>query len=176
MVASLVVAWSAWGFVQPVGPGAAAPDFTVRSTDGELIQLKHALEKGPVILYFTSTGCPVASKANPYYRELASAFKSTKVSFYAVVNAGEAETKAWALKRKLDFTCIPDGRYSIIKAFRVTKAPGCAVIGVDGTVLKYWDGWSKATLQAIARVVAAAARMTVPKLALKGASSTLEFG
>lgn len=54
----------------PLAPGADAPPFTLPSDDGTDLSLADLTVKGPVLLTFFKTSCPVCKMAFPVYAEL----------------------------------------------------------------------------------------------------------
>ncbi len=143
--------------------------------DGSSFDLVKASQNGPVILYFTSTGCPVAAKANPYFDKISAAFKGSKVRFVGVVNADLKATKAWMKSSNLTFDAFPDGSYKTIRAFGVKKAPGCYLVD-KGKIVMHWDGWSKSILSQIITTAARLASIAPPKVNIRGVPSLTEVG
>lgn len=163
------VASASWHQSTPVPPASGT------LIDGTPFDLGKASQKGPVILYFTSTGCPVAAKANPYFDKISAAFEGSKVQFVGVVNADLKTTKSWMKNSKLRFGALSDGSYKTIKAFGVKKAPACYLIH-KGKIVMHWDGWSKSILSQIITTAAKLASIAPPKVILHGAPSLTEVG
>lgn len=155
--------------------GVSAPRLAATLIDGAPFDLSQASARGPVLLYFTSTGCPVAAKANPYFDRLGKAFKGSKVRFVAVINSDLKSATSWMHLNRLQFDAIPDGQYKIIKSYGVKKAPACFLIA-SGKIVRSWDGWSKAILQQIIDSASKQARIAAPNISLRGAPAELETG
>jgi len=157
-------------------PGTVAPAIEGSLTNQKAFSLGQAVKKGPVFVYFTSTGCPVAEVSNPYFDRIATALKKTPVTFVAVVNNSVAKTRAWASKYKLKFDAFPDEKYKTIKAYKIVKAPGFAIIGKDGKILQYWNGWSAPTMMDAIAKACRLAGVRPPTIDLRGAPAEVEAG
>jgi len=75
-------------------PGSPAPDFRLPRLDGGTVELQDILAKGPALIAFFKTTCPVCQFTFPF---LARIHKPGTLSVYAVSqdDAGLYECTAW---------------------------------------------------------------------------------
>lgn len=133
----------AWGqeLGPPIDTGAAAPDWSLPSSDGNTYSLSEALEDGPVVLAwfpraFTS-GCTIECKSLAENGDMIRAFKASY--FMASVDPIE-DNIGFAEKNGADFPILSDETKAIASRYGVLSDKGFAkrqtfYIGTDGTIL-----------------------------------------
>jgi peroxiredoxin Q/BCP len=124
-------------------PGDVAPDFDLPTQDGSRLQLRDALQHGPVVLFFypkaLTTGC---TKESCHFRDLAAEFAAVGAQRIGIsADAVERQAK-FADKHSFDFPLVSDTDRAVARAYGV-KRPGplmnaraTFVIGEDGKVLE----------------------------------------
>ena len=64
--------------------GRAAPDFQLKTLDGQSFSLQDALARGPVMLLFFKVSCPTCQYALPFYERLFQAYKGRNLTVAGV--------------------------------------------------------------------------------------------
>ncbi len=153
------------------GPGDRIPEFDLPTLDGGRFQSADLAEKGPALLVFGSSTCPVTESAGPGLNELHAQF-GEQVRF-VMVNVREAHPGASvpqpksaeekrehaAMLRELhgfDFEVAVDDIDGTLHRALGPKPNSAYVIGKDGTILfrAHWANDTKAIGDALAAVVA----------------------
>jgi thiol-disulfide isomerase/thioredoxin len=120
--------------------GHIAPDFALKTTDGEQFQLSESVGKKIIVLNFFATWCGLCRDEMP---ELNRYFDEHRSQSFLLV-AIDADEKAGLVDQyikdmKLDFPAGIDGG-AIEKQYGVNTFPTTVLIGVDGKVQFYETG------------------------------------
>lgn len=125
--------------------GKPAPDFTLKTLDGQSVTL--SLEKGSVVVIDNwATWCPPCRKSLPHIQALskdeARAAKGLKVW---AVNAREPEAKVkkFLQENKYTFTVPMDADGKFGKSYLVRGIPTTVIVGRDGNIAKVFVGYGE---------------------------------
>lgn len=111
--------------------GDKAPDFTLATQAGEPWQLSHALEQGPVVLYFyPKDETPVCTAEACRFRDMHDAFVGTGAAIVGVSSDSVDSHKAFAEHHRLPYTLLSDPGGEVRAQFGVKKTLGL----IDGRV------------------------------------------
>ncbi|MGI8922432.1 MAG: peroxiredoxin family protein [Fimbriimonadales bacterium] len=174
-VAAVAVACAA-GLADAPKPGTVAPGITGNTADGKVVSLKEELKKGPVLVYFIGTTCPVSRIATPQYTKYARAYRAQGIKVIGVVNSGKDGFLKWNEAHAAPYPVVLDPGYKVIKAYGVEKAPSSALIGKDGKVIKFWSGFSRGFLEETSAASAKALGKAPIKIDFKGAPANWMAG
>ncbi len=125
--------------------GDKAPDFTLTTYDGKVVQLKNLYEEKPVILQFWATWCGICEEEFPENNTFA---KKNKDKFHFVaVNWAESSTQVETYIKRvgLDPTAIiflMNENSDVIHAYGVRETPTHAVVDTKGNIQFYNIGYT----------------------------------
>lgn len=146
--------------------GRVAPDFQLKTLDGESFSLHDALARGPVVLVFFKVSCPTCQYALPfydrlfqaYYDRLFQAYKGRKVTLLGVSQNNPEDTKAFAKEFGITFPLLLDDTitYPVSNAYGLTNVPTVFWIERDGEIEVSSVGWSKPDFENVNRRMAEA--------------------
>lgn len=129
--------------------GKRAPDFTLKpagNTRNESGTLTGILERGPVVLAFFHTTCPVCQMTLPFLDRLAA---GTGLQVVGISQDSAQDTRDFC--REFGISRLPvltDSRpYPATRAYAVTNVPSVFLVEADGTVSKSFAGFSKQDIE-----------------------------
>ena len=99
--------------------GSAAPDFTVKNTNGETVRLKDLRGRKIVLYFYPKDDTPGCTKEACSFRDAFSDFKKRGIEVLGVSVDSEASHKKFTAKYKLPFTLLADTDHSIADAYGV---------------------------------------------------------
>ncbi len=120
--------------------GTAAPDFELKDTGGQTVQL--AKSKGNVVvLSFWGSRFPKSSATNNVIQTLSDSYKGKAVQFYGIAcrEASEQVAKDHASAAKWTFPILLAGD-PICTPYRVVGFPSVCVVDGEGNVVKFFQG------------------------------------
>lgn len=156
--------------------GKQAPTISGATVQAKTFSLANAQTKGPVLVYFISTTCPVTDAAAKYMERTRAGFANTKLTVVGVTNANKSETLKWLNSHKIKFDAIPDAARKIIDAYDVHSAPTAFLISKSGKVLKAWDGYSQGFLKEAAEMASQQLGIKAPAIDFSGAPKDVQAG
>jgi len=138
--------------------GRVAPDFQLKTLDGESFSLRDALARGPVVLVFFKVSCPTCQYALPFYERLFQAYKGRNITLAGVSQNNPEDTKAFAKEFGITFPLLLDDTitYPVSNAYGLTNVPTVFWIERDGEVEVSSVGWSKPDFENVNRRMAEA--------------------
>ena len=80
--------------------GATAPEFTIKDTDGNVIDLKKLSEKGPVLVRLTC-GCSGCDKELAYFQSLHKEYEGKGLTSIAIFREPDAKVETYVKEKKL---------------------------------------------------------------------------
>lgn len=142
--------------------GTVAPDFALKSVDGETIKLRDALKRGPVVAAFFKISCPVCQLAFPYLDRLHKAYGDRNLTIVGISQNGGKETKQFMEDYGVSFPVLLDDRasYQVSNAYGLTNVPSLFYIARDGGVEQSIVGWSHSEMDELNGRIAHAAGVT----------------
>jgi peroxiredoxin len=118
--------------------GAERPRFALRDTRGVLHSPEEWNGKKAIVVFFTTTDCPLSNNDVPEMNRTQRDYESRGVAFYAV-QADATITEADVLQHTKDyqfsFPVLFDPRQILVKMTGATTIPSAAVLTSDGTLL-----------------------------------------
>lgn len=147
--------------------GKVGPPIKGQCLDGSSFDLAEAVKKGPVVVYFISTTCPVTEEATRFYSRLARAYQNA--TLVGVANDGKEGVSEWNKKHKVPFKIVLDPEYKVIEKYNVKAAPTTFLIDKNGLVLKTWYGYSLGYLQEANGMVARLLKVKTASVDFTGA-------
>jgi peroxiredoxin len=133
--------------------GDQAPQFFLRQLDGK--HLRFDGEQGPKLVIFFETDCPTCRLTIPYLNRLAS--HSANASVIGISQDSEAATRELVEQLPIEFPVVLDRDLSVSRAYDPVAVPTLFLIGEGGRVVATEIGFNKASLNAMARIIAEAA-------------------
>ncbi len=136
-------------------PGSAAPDFTLRSMDGQQFSLKEALSRGPVIAAFFKVSCPVCQYAFPFLERIYKNSGSRGVTIVGISQDNQRDTNAFMKEFGVTFPVLLEdpSSYQTSNAYGLTNVPSIFWIAPDGDVEIASVGWSRPDIEQIYRKI-----------------------
>ncbi len=121
-----------------------APDFTLTKLDGGKFRLSEQISKGPVILHFWDTCCPVCRLALPYIEKLHQAYGDSLTILAISTDSPKSLSKLRPLIKSNGYTfdAASDADMEIRKLFGGTESPLTLLIARDGRVVLRFVGSS----------------------------------
>ena len=147
--------------------GNIAPNFSLKSLEGNEFSLSSALKKGPVVLAFFKIGCPVCQFTFPFIERLYQRHKNSSVTIVGISQNGPEKTAAFNKEYGVTFPVLLDPEekgYVVSNAYGLTMVPTILFVDTNGSVLVSAMGFVKADLENIASQLAA--RNNTPKAPL----------
>ena len=131
--------------------GNPAPNFSLKSLDGQESSLAGALKKGPVVLAFFKVSCPVCKFTFPFLERLYQRYKSDNFTFLGISQDNISASRDFAQDFSVTFPIlIDDASYTVSNAYGLTMVPTVFLIEPDGTVKVSSMGFVKGDLESIA--------------------------
>ncbi len=144
-----------------LGKGRKAPEFELKTAEGQGFSLSDSLAAGPVVLAFFKVSCPTCQYAFPYLERLYKAYGNKGVSLVGVSQNDAKDTTAFAKQFGVTFPILLDdtSRYPVSNAYGLTNVPTVFWIEQDGEIAVSSVGWVKADFEEIGRRMAEQGKM-----------------
>jgi peroxiredoxin len=116
----------------------AAPEFRLRDTDGRIHSGAEWDGRKAILLFFTTTDCPVANSYVPEMNRIRDAYASQGVAIFAVqaeANVEESAVVKYAKEFRYSFPLLLDPKQTLVKLVNATITPQVAVLSPSGKVL-----------------------------------------
>lgn len=120
--------------------GEEAPDFTLKTLDGDEVSLDDITKAGGGYIVFFTTTCPHCIKEIPHLNELkAEAGKQDKPLPIYGVNPGQPErsVKRFVKQKDVKYPVLYDGDQQVARAYKIVGVPTIVGIGEDGKIKYY---------------------------------------
>ena len=137
--------------------GVRAPEINLTTLDGKEFSLNQALKRGPAVLAFFKTSCPVCQFAFPYLERIYKAYNASgKFTFVGVSQNKASETKDFNREFGVSFPTLMDDttRYPASNAYGLTNVPSVFMVSPEGEVEFSSVGWSKQDMEELNRKLA----------------------
>ena len=124
-----------------VGPGRAAPDFTLRTGDGRNLRL--AEQRGRVVMVnFWATWCTPCRVEMPHLQRLHEQYRSAGFLLLGVsVDDDPAKAMELAVKLKLSFPILFDTDKAVSRLYDLRTMPSTMLIDRDGSLRQVHRGY-----------------------------------
>jgi len=116
----------------------AGADFRLRDTSGAVHTAAEWAGRKAVVLFFTTTDCPVANSYVPEMNRIRDAYAARGVSVYGVqaeVSVADAAVAKYAQEFRYSFPLLLDPKQTLVKLVDATVTPQVAILMPDGKVL-----------------------------------------
>lgn len=134
--------------------GHKAPDIALPGANGTSYSLTQALAKGPVVVAFYKSSCPVCQFTFPFLERLHKAY-SDSAAVWGVSQDDARGTKEFYQEYGLTFPALVDQKgYPVSNAYSLTNVPTILLIAPDGKVKVSSNGFSKKDLEDISAELA----------------------
>lgn len=133
--------------------GRQAPDFTLSQTGKGSIRLAELAQKGPVLLAFFKTTCPVCQMTFPFLERLSKSHAPGAISVYGVSQDNAETTEEFNKEFGVTFPTLLDtaeSGYPASNAYGISHVPSLFLVERDGTIAWDLDGFNKRELEALA--------------------------
>ena len=148
--------------------GNSAPNFSLKSLDGNETSLAGSLKKGPVVLAFFKVSCPVCKFTFPFLERLYQRYKSDNVTFLGISQDYVSASRDFAQDFGVTFPIlIDDASYTVSNAYGLSMVPTVFLVEPDGSTKVSSMGFVKADLESIADALADRQNLTRAPVFLK---------
>src|SRR4051794_3502086 len=117
----------------PLIVGQPAPEFKIRDSAGNEIDLAELTAKGPVLVRLTC-GCLGCNKELPYFQELHAAYKEKGLTSLAIFREPDAKVEAYVKEKHLDMRYAIDSKGESWKVFQTKTMPSNFLIEKGGKI------------------------------------------
>jgi len=136
-----------------IGPGEAAPPFSLQDLNGNAVSLK-SLRGRVVCLTFWATWCPSCKEELPDLDVLQRKYAGNGFTVLSVcVESSNALVANFLRKNPVSFSVLLDKESVVSDAFRVSGLPASFLIGKDGMIRHTYSGYDKETFTVIERTI-----------------------
>ena len=138
-----------------LGPGSPAPDFRLPQLDGDPVALREILAKGPALIAFFKTTCPVCQLTFPFLERI---HKGGALPVYAVSQDGAEDTREFNREFGIALPTLLDSArsgYAVSNEFGISSVPSMFLIERDGVVARVIEGWSKRDIESLGELAGA---------------------
>jgi peroxiredoxin len=131
---ALLAAAAPWVAAAPLAPTAPAPDFTLRTLDGQKLRLGE--QRGRVVLVnFWATWCGPCRQEMPHLNKLYEKYKSSGFVLLGVnVDDDTRQAAGVADKLGVKFPVLPDADKRVSRQYDLSAMPSTVLIDRDGKV------------------------------------------
>jgi peroxiredoxin len=114
--------------------GAPAPEFKIKSADGQELELAKLTAKGPVLVRLTC-GCLGCDKELDYFKAINAAYKEKGLTTLAVFKEPQSKVAEYAKQRNIDMLYAVDTKGESWKTFQTTAMPTNFLIAKGGKIV-----------------------------------------
>ncbi len=135
--------------------GKAAPSFELLSTSGEKFALREALAKGPVLAAFFKVNCPTCQYTFPFLERLHQQFRAQGAQVWGIVQNDARDGTRFARDYGITFPILMDDQpYALSREYGLKYVPSVLLIGRDGQIVRFSEGFVKSDLLEIQKNLA----------------------
>lgn len=116
-----------------------APDFELKTLDGQRVHLQDLRGK-PVLLSFFASWCGPCRRELPSVVKLHEEFKDKGLQVVGVNDEGKGTARHFAEKAGLTFVVLDDSSYKVNRLYHVRSIPTAFLIDRDGKVVRFLNG------------------------------------
>lgn len=123
-----------------------APSFRLPDVNGKLWSLSEISKGRPVVLYFIKQGCPCSIDVEPLLQKMSRQL-GQKIAFVGIINVDAKDATAWIEDMKSPLLVLLDPNCQTMKTYKAQQSVYTALIRRDGTIDKFWPGYSASMLR-----------------------------
>jgi peroxiredoxin len=116
-----------------------APDFELKTLDGERVKLSDLRDK-PVLLNFWASWCGPCRRELPVIVKLHEELRAKGLVVFGVNNEGKDIARQYTDKAGLTFPTLDDSRRKVYRMYRVRNIPSMFLIDRNGRVVRFFRG------------------------------------
>ena len=113
--------------------GTQAPEFTIKDSQGKLIELRKLTDKGPVLVRLTC-GCSGCDKELAYFQSLHKAYEDMGLTSLAIFREPDEKVEAYVKQKKLKMLYAVDTKGESWKVFETKTMPTNFLIEKGGLI------------------------------------------
>ena len=117
----------------PVQAAESAPDWALRTTDGETVRLSEAVEKRPAIVFFWATWCPYCKALMPHLQSIRLEYGDAVDILAVVIRDDKGDPQGYVDGLGFDFTVLPGGD-DVAGLYGVFGTPGVILVDQDRNI------------------------------------------
>lgn len=122
------------------------PDFRLPDINGENVELKSLLGKGPVIVDFWADYCRPCKVAMPYLQELKDKYEDLTVVLISMdAPKTQARAQNYLRGKEYDFISLFDPEKSLSKRLNVSNPPYTLILNPEGEIIYTHNGFEPGT-------------------------------
>jgi len=146
--------------------GNIAPGFSLKALDNKEYSLSALVERGPIVVAFFKSSCPVCQFTFPFLERLYKRYGGDAVTFLGISQDDARATGAFAKEYGVTFPILIDDEnaYMASNAYGLTNVPTTFLIDTDGAVKVSSMGFDKKDLEAIAAHLAERKKISLAPL------------
>ena len=144
---------------QMLGTGVRAPEFDLAGMDGRKHSLRQLIAKGPVLLAFFKTTCPVCKLAFPFLERIHHGQAAPGIAIYGISQDDAETTSDFNREFGVTFPVLLDSEgngYPASNAYQISHVPSVFLVEPDGTISWTMEGFEKKALETLGTRAAAA--------------------
>ncbi len=145
--------------------GKEAPVFELVGVDGNKYNLNHTLTHSPILLIFFKVSCPTCQFTLPFVERLYRQIRERGGQIWGISQDNPEESRKFAQKFGISFPILVDEKpYPVSRQYGLKFVPTLFLIDKERGVRVTGDGFSKADLLEIHRVLGTEFALTLPPL------------
>ena len=123
-------------WAEPLNVGSIAPDWSLKTGEGETINYYQDSENQVSIIMFWATWCPYCATLMPHLEVVYRKYKSKGLKFYAIdiFEDGKLNPVEYFTGKEFTYTLLLDGD-EVAKDYSVKGTPGLFVVGKDKKII-----------------------------------------
>ena len=138
---------------QILAAGQRAPDFQLQSLENGGRTLHELLAKGPVLLAFFKSTCPVCQMTLPFLERIHQAKAPGSFGIYGVSQDDAETAREFNAEFEINFPVLRDTEeagYPASNEYGISHVPSLFLISSNGTIAWSQDGFSKREFETLA--------------------------
>jgi peroxiredoxin len=145
--------------------GTAAPESELIGLDDKRYALAEALGRGPVLAVFFKVACPTCQFTVPFVERLYQQFGKAGGQVWGISQDNREDTQQFAQRFGLSFPILIDEKpYRVSREFGLKFVPAVFLIGEERGIQVTGDGFSRADMLEIQKLLANQLSVTPPPL------------
>jgi peroxiredoxin len=133
-------------------PGERAPEFQLNDAQARTWSLRDLVAKGPVVVAFFKTTCPVCQLALPFLDRLHRGQGAPGISIFGISQDDSASTREFTEEFGVTFPMLFDtaeSDYPVSNAYGISHVPSVFLVEPDGVISWTMEGFDKKALESL---------------------------